>query len=104
MTAELYHWERRDRVDRNEYGEAAFRFCRASRAQDGVVACRFFWVSPDRIAILREAESPHTFDDAPKPEVAKALFDLADLAVNVGYERWLDPRNGQSAYATAGRI
>jgi hypothetical protein len=49
------------------------------------------------------ADSPHFFDDEPKPEVAKALFAVADLARGISTERWIDPRDGEAAYRTAGR-
>jgi hypothetical protein len=55
------------------------------------------------MVVLTEADSAHFFDDEPKPEAAKALFALADLARGEGLERWIDPRDGEAAYRTAGR-
>jgi hypothetical protein len=96
-------WERRDSADRQDMGGAALAYCQALKARDGVRGARFFWVSPDRIAIQTEADSQQVFDEAPDAETAKALFALADLAQAVDTERWMDPRDGQAAYRNAGR-
>ena len=102
MAVLLSRWERRDGADREQLGIAAFALCRASRAQ-GAKACRFFWTGPDTVVILAEADTAHLFDDPAKPELAQAQFALADLARSTGTERWIDPRDGTTAYRTAGR-
>ncbi|HZU73696.1 MAG TPA: hypothetical protein VE990_13080 [Acidimicrobiales bacterium] len=102
MAAALVRYERRDGADRAAMGVAAFNLCRAARHQ-GARSSRFFWTSADSIVILSEADSAHLFDDEPKPELAQALFALADLARQVSNERWIDPRDGESTYHTAGR-
>jgi hypothetical protein len=102
MAAALTRWERRDGADREQLATTAINYCRAVRAQ-GAKACRFFWASPDAIVVLTEADSQHFFDDAPKSETAQALFALADLARTDGPERWIDPRDGEATYRTAGR-
>lgn len=104
MAAQLTSWERRGPAERAEFGTRAFELCRAMRAQDGVTNCRFFWTGPDSIVVLTEAESQHVLDDPPKPEVAQALFTLADLGRQTATQRWIDPRDGQDAYTIAGRL
>lgn len=103
MAGMLTHYDRRDAADRAAVGEAAFALCRAQRAQPGITSSRFFWAGADRIAMLAEAESMTVFDEPPQPELAKAVFDLADVARQTDTERWIDPRSGQEAYQTAGR-
>lgn len=96
------HWERRDATERADLAQAAFNFCRALR-QQGALSSRFFWRGADTVVILTEAASPSFFNDEPKPEVATALFALADLARGTSHEQLLDPRSGEAAYKTAGR-
>ncbi len=103
MAITVGHWERRDSADRDAFGTAALQFCRAMKARGGVQSCRFFWTSPDAIAILTEAESARVFDEPPTRETAQALFALDDLARATGLERWLDPRDGTETYRLAGR-
>lgn len=103
MAIAMMKFERRDTADRAALATAAFQLCREQRAVPGVTGSRFFWTSADDIAILVEAESAHAFDEAPKPELASALFTLADLAKQTSSERWVDPRDGMTAYQVAGR-
>ena len=103
MAGMVSHWERRDGSSREALGEAAFALCRASRQMDGVRSSRFFWTTPDEIAILTEAEHMADFDQPAKPDQAVAVFALADLARETSTERWIDPRDGQETYQIAGR-
>ena len=102
MAGSYMRWERRDGADREQLGAAAFNLCRASRHQ-GSRSCRFFWVNADTIVIVTEVDDPHLFDDEPKPELAQAMFALSDLARQTHTERWIDPRDGEANYRTAGR-
>jgi len=102
MAAALTRWERRDGADRQEMAMAAIALCRASRAS-GAKASRFFWTTSDSIVTLTEADSPAFFEREPDADTAKAVFALSDLARSGSQERWIDPRDGQSAYRTAGR-
>ena len=99
----LQHCDRRDTTDRVEFGEAAHGLCRALRGSDGIQNARFYWVNPDCIVILTEAESMADLDLPPKPEAASALFRLADLARFTDEERWFDPAVGEDTYRMAGR-
>ena len=80
---------------------AAFQMCKAQRAVPGVTSSRFFWTTADDIAIVVEAESAHAFDEALKPEMAAAVFALADLARQTASERWTDPA---TAHQLIGRL
>ena len=103
MAVMLSKFQRRDTADRVALGTAAFELCKQQRAVPGVTASRFFWTSADDIAILAEAESPLAFDEPMKPELATAVFRLADLALQTANERWTDPREGVSVHTRAGR-
>jgi hypothetical protein len=103
MAVMLTKWERREDADRDAFGNAAFVLCREQRARPGVTGCRFFWTSPDEVAVLAEAESAQVFDEPPQPELTRALFGLADIARQTTTERWIDPRDGIAAYRAAGR-
>jgi hypothetical protein len=96
-------WERRDGADLDAFGSAALAYCQAIRARDGVRTSRFFWTSPDQIVVQTEADSQQVFDQPPDATAAKALFALSDLARTSDTERWMDPRDGQRAYRSAGR-
>lgn len=103
MTAvTVSHWERRDATDRADLAQAAFNLCRAMR-QQGATSSRFFWLGADTVVVLSEADSIAVFDEEPKPDLASALFALADLARGTSHERLMDPRSGERAYRTAGR-
>ena len=103
MGVMLTHVERRDGIDRVDLAEAAFDLCRAYRGADGIRNARFFWETPDRIVLLVEAETMADLDGAPKPDVARALFHLADLGRIRDEERWYDPAIGEETYRMAGR-
>jgi hypothetical protein len=97
MAVMLTKWERREDADRDAFGNAAFVLCREQRARPGVTGCRFFWTSPDEVAVLAEAESAQVFDEPPQPELTRALFGLADILP--ARQR----RSGGSTRATASR-
>jgi hypothetical protein len=103
MAIMVGRWERRDGAEMEALGSAALAYCQAVKTRPGVRGCRFFWLSPDRIVIQSEGDSAQVFDQPPDAGLAKALFALSDLARAVDSERWMDPRDGQAAYRTAGR-
>ena len=96
-------WERRDSADRDAFGSAALAYCQTIKRREGVRGSRFFWLSPDQIVIQSEADSHQVFDQAPDADMAKTLFALSDLARAYDTERWMDPRDGQAVYRSAGR-
>jgi len=102
MAIATVRFDRRDGADRGALGMAALEYCRAVRKQFGAKS-RFFWTGPDSIVILSEADSQQVFDEAPDATTAAAFFAVADLARQTGQERWLDPRDGLTAYGAAGR-
>lgn len=101
MPLHVAKYERRDGTDRNDLALAALEACRSARETAGVANSRFFWVNPDEIAILTDAE-PGAWGqgsgNAPQPRAMKALFDLADLARNTSLETWADARSGEETY------
>lgn len=103
MAINVTKYERRDEASREALGEAALELCRRQRQVPGISDSRFFWTSADGVAVFTEAQSPQAFDEAPKPELAAAVFALGDLARQTRNERWIDPRDGMSAHQTAGR-
>jgi hypothetical protein len=102
MAIMIGRWERRDNADREALGNAALAYCRAVKAREGMRSSRFFWLSADRVVVQTEADSAQAFDQ-PDADTAKALFALSDLARVVDTERWIDARDANAAYRSAGR-
>jgi hypothetical protein len=103
MAITVGRWERRDDADREALGNAAVAYCRAIKKQAGVRSSRFFWLTPDRIVIQSEADSQEVFDQPASGDAAKAVFALSDLARGYETERWMDPRDAEAVYRSAGR-
>ena len=101
MPLHVDKYERRDSADRNDLGLAALEACRGAREAQGVITSRFYWVNPDEIAIITDAEpgawGPGSANTAP-PRAIKGLFALADLAKNTSTEVWSDARSGEETY------
>ncbi len=101
MPLHVSKFERRDNADRNELGLAALESCRANREIPGVISSLYYWVNPDEIAIITDAE-PGAFGpgsgNAPVPRSVKAMFALSDLAKSTSYEAWADARAGTETY------
>ena len=101
MPLHVAKYERRDSADRNDLGLAALEACRGARETAGVISSRFYWINPDEIAIITDAE-PGAWGqgsgNTPQPRAMKALFALADLAKNTSLEVWADARSGEETY------
>jgi hypothetical protein len=96
--------ERFPHADRNELALAALEYCRAVSESEGVGRSRFYWIDPNEIAVLIEAEqgawgawSTHQ----PSRREAVAMFALADLARNTVNEVWGDAKAGQATFDLA---
>ena len=80
MPLHVAKYQRFQSADRNALGLAALEFCRAARAADGVNNSRYFWIDPNEIAILTEAD-PGAWGNGsasqPSPRAAAAVFALA---------------------------
>ena len=104
MPLHVTKYERRDNTDRNELGLAALEACRSARETAGVADSRFYWVNPDEIAIITDAE-PGAWGqgsgNTPQPRAMKAAFALADLAKATSTETWADARSGVETYNIA---
>jgi hypothetical protein len=101
MPITVGRWERRDNVGLEAFAAAAFAYCRAVKAQEGVRSSRFFWLSTDRIVVQTEADSQPALDQPPSAAATKALFALSDTARAVDTERWMDPALAQTMYQAA---
>jgi len=101
MPLHVSKFERMEGADRNSLALAALEACRAAREAPGVTSSRFYWVNPNEIAILTDAE-PGAWGpgsgNAPNARNAKALFALADLARQTVFETWVDARAGEENY------
>jgi hypothetical protein len=101
MPLHVAKYERRDHTDRTDLALAALEACRSARATAGVNSSRFYWVNPDEIAIVTDAE-PGAWGQGsgnqPGSRAMKAMFELADLARNTSVETWADARSGEETF------
>ena len=103
MAIIVNHWQRRERTTIEEFGNAAYEFCRAQRGVEGIGSSRFYWVNSDTIVTQSQAESFEAFDRTGTPELGKANFALSDIAHPASTERWQEPRAATELYRRAGR-
>ena len=101
MPLHLSKHERRDGVDRDALGRAALTLCRANRATEGVRSSRFYWVNPDIVGFITDAD-PGAFGPAsgntPSADAAKAFFGFSDLARPISNETWGEAAAGEEVY------
>ena len=101
MPLHVSKFERLGGADRNDLALAALEACRAARATPGVTTSRFYWVNPNEIAILTDAE-PGAWGpgsgNTPDARNAKAIFALSDLARQTVTESWVDARAGAETF------
>ncbi len=92
--------ERREGVDRYEFGRAALNICRYARSRDGVTSARFYWANVDTVAITVAADVGADWGlmSGSNPDGAKASFRLSDLARQVSSEVWNDAGPGEQMY------
>jgi hypothetical protein len=104
MPLHVNKFERYESTDRNDLAMAALEVCRTSREAAGVNSARFFWVDPNEIAILTEAD-PGAWGPGssaqPTHNAMAAFFALADLARNTFSETWADAKAGEDTYKLA---
>lgn len=97
-------YERYSSADRNALALAALEWCRAARESDGVNDSRFYWVDPNEIVVVTDAE-PGAWGPGSGAEIsaraATAVFALADLARNTSTETWADARAGAEMFGRA---
>jgi len=105
MPLHVSRFERYSDADRDQLGVAALEWCRSARESEGVTSCRYYWIDPNQIAIVTDAE-PGAWGPgaAPQPNAryVKAMFSLADLARNTSSETWADARAGSDVRQLAG--
>ena len=93
-------WERRDGTERANLATAAFAWCQAmKRSEQPARSAKFYWTDADSVVVVADVD-----EERGDAEIAKTLFSLSDLARRTSYERWMDPKSGEEAYKTAGRI
>ena len=72
--------------------------CAARSRDPGVNDSSFYWIDPNEIAVITDAE-PGAWGPGSGAELsaraAKAIFGLADLARNTSTETWADARSGE---------
>ncbi len=103
MALGITRWERRDAAGREEVGNAALELCRALRHEEGIEDARFYWTGVDSLAVVATATSAEAITRVPSPAAARANFALANYARQTGAETWMDPRDGQMMWESAGR-
>ena len=92
-------YEMRSDADRNAFGLAALAVCKAAKNVEGVNDAKFFWVNPNLIGLIVDAEKGVWGSDAdPTPETMKAFFDLADLSNQVSAEIWMSAGIGEERF------
>ena len=96
-------WDRRDASSREEFGAAAFRLCQAAKSGDAVNSSRFYWATPDQIAIVNETDDLSGYWSPPGADLGAAMFAMADLAVLSSSEQWADAGTGETTYRESGR-
>ena len=104
MPLHVGKFERFPSADRNELALAALEWCRAARASEGVNDSRFYWIDPNEIVVVTDADPGAWGAGAGaqvSPQAAKALFALADLARNTSTETWADARAGAEMFGRA---
>lgn len=102
MPLHVGKFERYPSTDRNALALAALEWCRAARSTDGVNDSRFYWIDPNEIVVVTDAEpgawGPGSGREM-SPAAAKAVFALADLARNTSTETWADARAGAELFS-----
>ena len=104
MPLHVGKFERYPSANRDDLALAALEWCRAARASEGVNDSRFYWIDPNEIAVVTDAEpgawGPGSGAEV-SPRAAKALFALADLARSTSTETWADARSGAEMFGRA---
>jgi hypothetical protein len=109
MPVAMMKIQRFPQTDREALARAAFEWCQAVKAIDGVRA-RFYWNGPNGLAFFLEAPTVAALDlalgssdDHPPAAVSRAAFAMADAGDVSQAERWIEPSRGEAAYRNAGR-
>jgi hypothetical protein len=104
MPLHVSKFERYSGADRDQLGDVALEWCRSARESEGVNSAKYYWVDPNQIAFVTDAE-PGAWgpgaDAQPNARFVKAMFSLADLARNTSTETWVDARAGSNVRQVA---
>ena len=94
--------EMRSDADRNAFGLAALAVCKMAKSINGVNDAKFFWINPNLIGIIVDAEAGAWGADVePSADAMKAFFDLADLSNQVSNEIWMSAGIGEERFNIA---
>ena len=94
--------EMRSDADRNAFGLAALAVCKVAKSTEGVNDAKFYWINPNLIGIIVDAEAGTWGADVePSADAMKAFFDLADLSNQVSNEIWMSAGIGEERYNIA---
>jgi len=82
---QITKFEMHSGADRNTFGNAAYTVCKTAKSTSGVNDAKYYWVNPNLIAFIVDAE-PGSWGSGAQPtsEAMKALFDLSDI---FGFDR-----------------
>ncbi len=89
-------------ADRNAFGNAAYAVCKAAKASSGVSYAKYFWINPNLIAMVIDAD-PVAWGPGSQPtaEAMKTLFSLSDLSTQVENETWVSAGEGTENFNLA---
>ena len=99
---QISKYEMHSRADRNTFGNAALSVCKAAKSSPGVNDAKYYWVNPNLIAFIVDADAGSWGAGAqPTAEVMKAQFDLSDISTQVANETWMGAREGTDNFNLA---
>ena len=89
-------------ADRNAFGNAAYAVCKAAKASPGVSDAKYFWINPNLIALMVDADPAAWGPGAqPSADAMKASFSLSDLSTQVANETWMSAGAGTENFNLA---
>ena len=99
---QITKFEMHSGADRNTFGNAAYAVCKTAKSTSGVNDAKYYWVNPNLIAFIVDAE-PGSWGSGAQPtsEAMKALFDLCDISTQVANETWMGAIVGSDNFILA---
>ena len=89
-------------ADRNAFGNAAYAVCKAAKASSGVSDAKYFWINPNLIALMIDADpaawGPGSQQSA---EAMRALMRLSTRATRAAHEPWMGEGAGTETCTVA---
>ena len=99
---QITKYEMHSGADRNAFGNTAYSVCKTAKDTPGVIDAKYYWVNPNLIAFIVDAE-PGSWGAGAQPtaDAMKALFDLSDISTQVADETWMGAREGTDNFNLA---